>query len=216
MRLQISRLVSKQGIGAGMRFVEAVAGKLLHQIEDALGFFLRDFVGGASRHELGALRGHFFLLLFAHRPTKDIRLPKRKTRQAIGDLHHLFLIKDDAVSFLENVFQLREFVTDLGLSLFAVDEIVDHAALDGTGTVQRVESGKIFDAGRLITPENVTHAVRFELEDGGGIPTRKELVSFGVVQGKAVDVNFHAAILLNHANSVVEYGQRREAEKIHL
>ena len=58
--------------------------------------------------------------------------------------------------------------------------------------------------------------MRFELEDGGRISTRKELVRFGIVQGKAVDVNFHAAILLNHANSVVEYGQRREAEKIHL
>ena len=142
-----------------MRLVEAVAGKLLHQVKDALGFFLGDPVGSASGHELGALRGHLFLLLLSHGAAKDVRFSKRKTRQEIGDLHHLFLVQDDAVGFLKNVFQLRKFEADLGLALFAVDEIVDHAALDGAGTVQRVESGEIFDARGLVATENVAHAV---------------------------------------------------------
>ena len=50
--------------------------------------------------------------------------------------------------------------------MLAIDEIVDHAALDGTGTVEGVEGGKIFDARGLITAKDVAHAMRFKLEDG--------------------------------------------------
>ena len=58
--------------------------------------------------------------------------------------------------------------------------------------------------------------MRFELEDGRRIPTGKELVGFGVVQCQAVNVNFCAAILLNHSNGIVEHRERRQAKKIHL
>ncbi len=124
-------------------------------------------------------------------------------------MHHLFLVQDYAVSFLENIFQLGKFIADLGLALLAVDEIVDHASLDGPGTIERVESGEILDAGRLVTAENVAHAVGFELEDGGGICAGEKFVRFGVVQGEIVDVNFRAAVLFNHANGVVKDGERR-------
>ncbi len=90
-------------------------------------------------------------------------------RQAIGDLHHLFLIQDDAISFFKNVLKFRQFEADSSFALLAVDEIVDHAALDGAGTVQRVEGGEILDAGGLIAAENIAHTVGFELEDCGGL-----------------------------------------------
>ncbi len=199
-----------------MRFVEAIAGKLFHQVEDALGFLVGNLVGGAALHELGALRGHFFFLFLPHDAAKDVGFSKRKARQAIGDLHNLFLVQDDAVSFLENIFQLREFVADFGLALLAVDEIIDHAALNGARAVQRIESSEILDAGRLVAAQNITHTVGFKLEDGSRISAGEEFVGFGVVQSQIVDVNFNAAVLLNHAHGVVENRQRGQAKKIHL
>src|SRR6266568_951991 len=67
-------------------------GKFFHQIEDAFRLLLRNLVGSASRHKLCALRGHLLFLFLAHRAAKNVRLAKRKTCQAIGDLHDLFLI----------------------------------------------------------------------------------------------------------------------------
>ena len=126
------------------------------------------------------------------------------------------MVENYAVSFLKNVFQLRKFVADLGLALFAIDEIIDHAALDRTGAVQRVERGEILDAAWLVTAENIAHAVGFELEDGGRFSASEEFVGFGVVQREIVDVNFYATVLFHHANSVVEHGERGQAKKVHL
>src|SRR5207245_1888926 len=41
MRFQVSRLVCKQRVGAGMRLVELVAGRLLHQVDNDIGVFIR-------------------------------------------------------------------------------------------------------------------------------------------------------------------------------
>ena len=216
MRFQIGRLVGEQRVSAGVRFVKAVAGKFFHQIEDAFRLLLRNLVGSASRHELCALRGHLLFLFLAHRAAKNVRLAKRKTCQAIGDLHDLFLIQDDAVGFLENVLQLRKFVADLGFALLPVDEVVDHAALDGTGPVQSVQRGEVFDARGLVTAENVAHAVGLELEDGGRFGAGEEFISLCVIERKIVDISFHAAVLFDHADGIVKHREGREAEKIHF
>ena len=110
VRLKLCGLVGKQRVGAGVRFVEAVAREFFHQVKDAVGFFVGNFIFVAAGEELGALGGHFFLFLFAHGAAQDIGFAKRKAGEAIGDLHDLFLVEDDAVGFLENILELREFV----------------------------------------------------------------------------------------------------------
>ncbi len=131
-------------------------------------------------------------------------------------MHHLFLIEDDAVRFFEDFFQLREFVADSGLALLAVDEIIDHATLNRAGAIERVEGGEILDTGRLVAAKDIAHAVRFKLKDGGGFSASEEFVGFGVVQSQIVDVNFRAAVLLNHLDGVVQHGERCQTEKIHF
>ena len=97
-------------------------------------------------------------------------------------MHHVLLVKDDAVSFFENILQLGQLEGAFRLAVFAVDEIVDHAALDGRGAVECVERGEVFDARWLIAAENVAHPVRFKLENGRGVAARKKLVRFLVFQ----------------------------------
>ena len=135
MRFQISRLIRKQRIRAGVRFVEAVSGEFGHQIKNLFGLLPGNFPYRAARQKFFALRRHFLAILFPHRAPQDVRFTQRKSRQAIGDLHHLFLIEDHAVGFFENFLQLGQIVGDFFLAMLAVDEIVDHAALNRAGAI---------------------------------------------------------------------------------
>ena len=83
-----------------MGFVEAVTGKLLHEIEDFFDLLLWQSLGLGALDEALALRGHLLGLLLSHRASQNIGFAQRIAGQAIGNLHHLFLIHDDAVGFL--------------------------------------------------------------------------------------------------------------------
>ena len=84
-----------------MGFIEAVAGKLLHQIKDLHGQtgFNALTLGTILKHR--ALLGHFLRLLFAHGPAQQICTPQGIAREFLGYLHHLFLIQNDAVGRLK-------------------------------------------------------------------------------------------------------------------
>ncbi len=166
--------------------------------------------------EFGALGSHLFLFLFAHGAAENVGFAQRKARQTVGDLHHLFLIEDDAVGFFENVLKLGKFVGDFGFAVLAIDEVVDHAALNGAGAIESVEGGEILDAGGMIAAKDVAHAVRFKLEDSGGIAAGEKFVGGFVVEREIIDVDFDATVLLNHFHGIVQDGERGEAEKIHL
>ena len=122
---------------------------------------------GAFDKALALLR-HFLGLLLAHGAAEQIGFTQGVSGEAVGDLHHLFLIHDHAQRLLQNLLQFRQFVFDFLAAVLAVDEIVDHAALNRAGTVERVQGGEIFDGVRLVLAQHVAHAVRFKLEDAGG------------------------------------------------
>ena len=113
---------------------------------------------------------------------KQVGFAQRKAREPVGDLHYLFLINNYAESFFENVFQLGQIVSDFLFALLARNKIVNHAALNWAGAVERVERGQIFDARGIVAAKNVAHAVRFKLEDGGGVSAREKFVRGRVVE----------------------------------
>ena len=121
-----------------MRFVEAVSGELLHQVED-LGDLLRGkaFLGRASKETLALLR-HFGSAFLSHRPAEDVGVTQRITGQLVRDLHDLFLIEDDAVGFFKQLLKFRQIVSDGLTAVLAIDKIGDHPTLDGAGTVKSV------------------------------------------------------------------------------
>ena len=81
------------------------------------------------------------MLLFAHRAAQQVCIAQRKSSQTVRNLHHLFLVEDHAPSLGQNLLQLRQIVGDFLLPVFAGDEIVNHAALNRAGAVERVERG---------------------------------------------------------------------------
>ena len=75
--LQIRRAVCQHGIRCRMRFIEAVTGKLLHQIEYARDLLLVfKPLGTGPADEFLTLGGHFLRLLLAHGAPQQIRLAK--------------------------------------------------------------------------------------------------------------------------------------------
>ena len=100
--LEIGGLVGDERIGGGVRFVEAIAGELGHQLENIIGLRRLDALGLGARHEALLLRIHLRLDLLAHGAAQEIGFAQRIARQDLGDLHHLLLIDDDAVGLLED------------------------------------------------------------------------------------------------------------------
>ncbi len=110
-----------------------------------------------------------------------------------------------------------ELVFDGAAAPFALDELVDHAALNGTGAVEGVEGGEVFDGVGLVAAEDVAHAAGFKLEDAGGEGAVEDLlVGVGVVERDEGHVDGFAGGLLDELEAVVDDGQGRQAEKVHL
>jgi hypothetical protein len=76
--------------------------------------------------------------------------------------------------------------------------------------------GEVFDAARLVAAQDVAHARRFELEHAAGEALGEDLVAGGVIQRHIVESELDAAVLLDELDGVVDDGQGRQAEKIHL
>ena len=88
-----------------MRLIEAVTGKLLHQVKNITGELLIDALSiGALDKEVALLR-HLFRFLLPHRTAQHIRTAQCITGHHLSDLHNLLLIEDDAVGWLQNRLQ---------------------------------------------------------------------------------------------------------------
>ena len=151
-----------------VRLVEAIARELLHQVEDLLDLLLWEVAFKRAFDKSLALLRHLLGLLLAHRAAEQVGVAQRVACEPVCDLHDLLLVDDDAVGFCQDFFQLGQIVDDLLTSVLAVDEVIDHSALDRSGTIESVERAQILDSFRLIADQNVPHAAGFELEDAAG------------------------------------------------
>ncbi len=112
----------------------------------------------APRTKRLAVRGHFLRFLLSHGAAQQVGFSERISRDDVRDLHHLFLVDDDAVGFRKDRLQLGEFVFDLLGAVFPLDEVVDHAAADRAGPVESVQRREVFDARRLEAAQDVFHS----------------------------------------------------------
>ena len=90
--LQPSGLVGEQGVGGRVRFVEAVARELLHQVEDMRRLRLGHATVFGTIDEHAALLGHLLGLLLAHGAAQQVGSAERIAGEHLCDLHDLFLI----------------------------------------------------------------------------------------------------------------------------
>lgn len=134
-----------------MRLVETVTGEFFHQVENVTGQIRLDVVRLAAVNETATLLGHFLGLFLAHRTAQHVRTTEGVTGHDLSDLHHLFLIQNDAVGRRQYWLEAFVLVVDvrvgqLGATVFAVDEVVYHARLQRAGAKQRHQCDKVFQA----------------------------------------------------------------------
>ena len=173
VRLQPRGLVRHQAIGGGVGFVEAVTGEFFHQVENVTGQVRIDVVGRATFNEAAALLGHFFGFFLTHGSTQHVRTAEGVTGHDLGNLHHLFLIQDDAVSRRQYrleafVLVVRVRIRQFGATVLTVDEVVHHARLQRARTEQCHQCDQVFQAVGLELFDQLLHAAGFKLEHRRG------------------------------------------------
>ena len=162
VRLEPGRLVADDGIGRRMGLVEAVIGELFQKVEDLAGLLGIYPVGYCAVHELWPFLGHLAGDLLAHGAAQQVGAAQAVSRHDLRDLHHLFLIDDDALRFGQDV-------VDAGMDGFQRTEAVLDLAIGGdvlhrAGAIQRDQRHDVFDAGRPHPAQGVHHAAGFNLE----------------------------------------------------
>ena len=113
VQFQPRRLHGDEGVGGGVGFVEGVAGKGGHFVEDMLGHILRHAVAHRAGHghfavfhlpvdENFLFFGHDVVLFLGHGAAHQIAAAIGIAGQIAHDLHHLFLIDHAAVGDVED------------------------------------------------------------------------------------------------------------------
>src|SRR5204862_7809679 len=86
-----------------------------------------------------------------------------------------------------------------------------------TRSIERIESSKVFDGNGLITPEYVSHAMRFELEHARCESAVKYfLVGLVVFERNALQRNAVPTRCRDQFHRVIQDGQCGKPEKIHF
>src|SRR5437667_9811761 len=138
MRFQICSVISEQVVCRRMRFVKSVPCKLRHEIENLLDLLWGVAILHGAGHKALPLCGHLFGDLLAHRAAKQVGLTQGISSQTISDLHDLFLIDDYAQSLLQDLLQCRKLIFDSLTTVLAIDEVINHAALNRSRPVERI------------------------------------------------------------------------------
>ena len=208
-----------------MRFVKAITGEFLHQVKDfdrqltVYTALPRPFFKGA------ALLSHLLRLFLTHRTTQHIRAAEGIAGKLLGNLHDLFLVQDDAISWLQYRFQafvlpLHVRIRYLFATVLTVDKVIHHPRLQRPRTEQRHQRDHIFEAVGLQTLDQILHTARFKLENGGGFRTLQHIEAFFIVERDRGDIQRPLAVLLaagvDHLQRPVNDGERTQAEEVEL
>ena len=225
VRFQPQRLIRHQSIGGGVGFVKSVPGEFLHQVKDLNRQFTINAVFSRAFFESASLLGHLFRLFLTHCTTQHVRAAEGIAGKHLGNLHHLFLIQDDAVGWLQ--YRLQAFVLPLNVrignlfaSVLTVDKVIYHPRLQRARTEQGHQCDHIFEAVRLQTFNQIFHAAGFKLEDGGSLRALQHVETFFVIQRDGSDVYWLKALLfparVDHLQRPVDDRQRTQAKEVEL
>ena len=211
--LEVGGLVGDQRVGRGVGFVEAVAGELGDQLEDAACIGLRHLVGQRALDEGLPLGVHLRLDLLAHGAAQQVGAAQAVVGEDLGNLHHLLLVDDDAKSLVEDTFEHRVQVVGLLAAVLAGD--VAGNVVHRAGAVEGDQRDDVLDAVGLEAAERVPHARAFQLEHAGRSTTPQHLVGRPVVERQSGKVDLDPC-LAQHGARVVEHGERLQPQQVEL
>ena len=79
------------------------------------------------------LLGHFVGELLAHRFAQQVGAAERVAREPLRNEHDLLLVDDDAAGRLDDLVDQGVEAGDRFTAVFAVDEVLHHARVEGPG-----------------------------------------------------------------------------------
>ncbi len=128
------------------------------------------------------------------------------------------MIDDDAVGAAQDGLEQRVRIRDALAAVLAVDEDVDHAAVERPRPVERAGGDDVLEHRRLELLHHLGEAARFQLEDAGGVAARDDLVGLLVVEGQARDVDLlcFGAPAVDQLHRVADHRERLQAEEVEL
>ena len=141
-----------------MRLVEAVAGEVLHQVEDLGGLLRLQPALDRAVLEALALLGHDLGVLLAHGLAQQVGFAHGEAGEVARDAHDLFLVGDDAVGVAQDRLELRVLVLDLDAAVLALDVVVDDPGPQRAGPIERVQGDQVVEALRLGLAQRLAHA----------------------------------------------------------
>ena len=174
-----------------MALVESVIGEFRQQIENLVGLRLGQAVVDRALHEATALRVHLRLDLLAHGAAEHVGFAERIAGQDLRDLHHLFLIDDDAEGLFEDLLQFR--VDVVRLLLPGLHRAIARNIGHGTRPVERDQRDDVLESVGAHLDERLAHAGAFELEHADRLAATKHLVSLFVIERDLVDLHHDTA-----------------------
>src|SRR5690606_38140292 len=183
-------------VGDTVAAVKSVVCKLRHQFEDIRRLLLIDLSCDSARDELIAVLCHLLDLLLTHCATHQVGVAEAVTAELLRDLHDLFLIDEDAERRLQEFLHLWNHVLDLFDPAAAVNEIVDHSAVERAGTIKCIESRETLEILGPYTAVNSLHSRRFELKNGIRSAFGKEPHRLSVVRRDRLPVDRRTGSLL--------------------
>ena len=160
--------------------------------------------------------GHLFGFFLTHRPPQHICSTQRITTDQLGDLHHLFLIDDNAVGRCQAGFERLMEIVDLLQPFFTQNKVVHHPRAQRARTVECQHSNNVFEAIRGQLLEQLLHALRFHLEDGGGVGIFKNLVRLRIVKGQGIQIRALARQTRHIIERQLDNRQVTQAQKVEL
>ena len=209
-------MVGQQGIRSGVRLVEAVARKLLHEVEHLVGLGLADAFFGGAFPEDDAVLGHFLGLLLAHGTAQQVGAAQAVATQHLRGLHDLLLVDHDAVGLGQHRLHQRVRVLHRLAAVLARHEAGDE--VHGAGAVQRVERNQVFQPRGLGVAQHALHAAAFKLEHGLGLAVLEQPVGGRVIQRNVLEgkVGLPRVALHDELARQFQNGERGQAQKVEL
>ncbi len=197
-----------------MRLVEAIACELVDQVEQLVRLGLGDVVHlRAALDEQRALRVHLRLDLLAHRAAQQVGAAERIAGQDLRGLHHLFLIDEDAVGFLEDTLQQRVRIFDRLQALLTPPE--HRNIVHRTRAIERDERDDVAEIGRPHRRQRAPHPFGFELEHAHRLTALEQFIDRRIVPAERGKVDADVA-RGEQLDRLLQHRQRLEAKEVEL
>ena len=153
--------------------------------------------------------------LLPHGLAEGVGLSHRVSGQADGDLHHLFLVHDDAVGRPQDVLQVGVRVRHGLAAVLALCVLDVHILAERPGPVQRDQSHEVLEPVGGELADQLAHPRAFQLEHPGRVARAQHLVDALVIQWHMVDIQVDASVP-EQGDGVLDDGEVAQAEEVHL